>query len=824
MGSKGKKGLLTISFLAAALLPVLPLSAQQQGEPADSLLRLISAKYIEQLETRDDYVRRTLAPTFLHNGTYLICDSAVWHQNANVINCTGHVRLIQGDTELDSETLDYLVDSDLAQFRGSVVELRDKQNNMLRTRFLDYNTKDSVAVFTGGASMKGADGQVIESDKGYYFNSSNLFSFVGRVDMYTDSVFVKTDSLHYHSDTDKADFVSPIYFWKDDNMLRAGGGWYDRPADLFFFDRQVRALSKDQESWSDTLYFHRLSNDILMLGSVQIQDTTRSTAAVADYVFYKDSLSQVTLRDNAAVAMWSDNGQQVDTTYFGADTLIYRTVPKCDVDSLGIASASERLKAITGDPVREFRLRAAQNKTKSSSEQNGPQTQRRAAKTGNLPESLPDRGAAAPSDSLSAVPADSLSAVQASDSLALAMLPPPPPDSTRIGFAEAFGNVKIFRADMQVKCDSMRFTELDSIARFYKDPIIWNEGKRQYSADSLFVLVKGGGVDRANLISNAFIAVEEDSVHFDQIKSSEVMAYFDSDTQLRRFDALGGVSAIFYLQEDSTLATVNKVETKMLSATLKDGNLEQVYYFDNPKNDAYPIVQLPAADRTLKGLLWRPELRPRGKDDITDLVIRPSGRKVLEASERTSFPQTDRFFPGYMSALRDSLEAARLRKTSARDASAQAAAPDSLASSDSLAVVADSLAPVLPDSIAAGKSLELLQESRDSAYVAAPQEEEFMSKAELRRALRRARRDARWAERDERDRLKVEEKERRKAEKEALKLKREAERRAKEKAEDDKIRQKYIDYYTKKKLKDERKQKSVSAGERAPGAEAGGSL
>ena len=822
MGSKGKKGLLTISFLAAALLSVLPLSAQQQGEPADSLLRLISAKYIEQLEYRDDYVRRTLAPTFLHNGTYLICDSAVWHQNANIINCTGHVRLIQGDTELDSETLDYLVDSDLAQFRGSVVELRDKQNNMLRTRFLDYNTKDSVAVFTGGASMKGADGQVIESDKGYYFNARNLFSFVGKVDMYTDSVFVKTDSLHYHSDTDKADFVSPIYFWKDDNMLRAGGGWYDRPSDLFFFDRQVRALSRDQESWSDTLYFHRLSNDILMLGSVQIQDTTRSTAAVADYVFYKDSLSQVTLRDNAAVAFWSDNGQQVDTTYFGADTLVYHTVPKCDVDSLSIASASERLKAITGDPVREFRLRAAQNKTRSSQDQRGAQPQRRAARTENLPDGLPDRGPAAPSDSLSAVLPDSLSAAQTADSLAL--VPPPPPDSTRVGFAKAFGNVKIFRADMQVRCDSMRFTELDSIARFYKDPIIWNEGKRQYSADSLFVLVKGGGVDRANLISNAFIAVEEDSVHFDQIKSSEVMAYFDSDTQLRRFDALGGVSAIFYLQEDSTLATVNKVETKMLSATLKAGNLEQVYYFDNPKNDAFPIVQLPAADRTLKGLLWRPELRPRGKEDITDLVIRPSGRKALESSERTSFPQTDRFFPGYMGALRDSLEAARLRKALAGNASAKAAEPDSLSPADSTVASADSLAMVLPDSLAAGKALGVLQEGSDSTSVEAPREEEYMSKAELRRALRRARRDARWAARDEQDRLKAEEKERRKAEKEALKLRREAEKRAKEKAEDDRVRQKYIDYYTKKKLKDERKQKSVSAGERTPGAEAGGSL
>ena len=80
------------------------------------------------------------------------------------------------------------------------------------------------------------------------------------------------------------------------------------------------------------------------------------------------------------------------------------------------------------------------------------------------------------------------------------------------------GNVRIFRRDIQMRSDSVRFCELDSIARFYKNPIIWNEGRRQYTSDSLFVLIGNNAVDRANLMSNAFIAVEEDSLHYDQIR------------------------------------------------------------------------------------------------------------------------------------------------------------------------------------------------------------------------------------------------------------------------------------------------------------------
>ena len=819
----------------------------------------MSAKFIEQQETPRGLERKAVDATFLHNGTYLICDSSVWNIDSSIINCIGNVRLIQGETELTSEKLDYLIDLDLAQFRGALVQLRNKQENILRTRVLDYNTRDSVAVFTGGASMKSENGQIIESDEGEYYNASELFFFNGNVNMYTDSVFVKTNSLKYDSAAEKAWFTSYIDFWKEDNMLSADGGWYESGPETFFFEGDVHALSEEQESWSDSLYYFRNSGDVLMLGSAQLQDTTRSVAAVSDYLFYEDSLSRVTLRKQAAVAMWSETDGQIDTTWFGADTLVYQGIRHCDIPEEEITLAAGRLDAILGDPVAEYRRRAAEEAAAAAKKESDAKNSRtpgarsqparqataapvsaQGAASGAAKEGQADPstetvaadslklGAAADSLKLSAA-ADSLALASAADSLLLAAGDSlavadslvAPPDTSRIGHLTGIGNVRIFRRDMQVRSDSVRFSELDSIARFYHNPIVWNEGNRQYTSDSLFVLVRDNAVDRANLMSNAFIAVREDSVHYDQIRSAEIMAYFDADAALRRFDALGGVSALFYLEENDELATVNKVESTMLSATMSEGELQTVYYFESPKSDAYPIVQLPPADAVLRGFSWQPDLRPESPESITTLTVRPSERRHYEAIERPVFEQTRFYFTGFMDELYAELEAAvqrkRMKERQRRLDEQRQAEADSLAMVDSLGVRSDSLA--IADSLALSDSLAVA----DSLAAAAP-EEEYMSERELRRALRIARRDARWAELDARDAARDAEKARRAEEKIRRREERQFRLQARQAARDLRLLQKYIERYQNQKARDERQQESKPAGERPPGIEAGGEL
>lgn len=819
----------------ALLTACLGLSAQNSSQ-TDSLVRLQNAKSLELLQMQGKDYRKAVDATFLHNGTYLICDTALWNVDEKIINCQGNVQLIQDETILTSESLDYLIDEDLAKFRGPVVQLANKKNNILRTRNLDYNTKDSVAVFSGGASMKDEDGQVIESDGGSYESARKYFTFSGNVNMYTDSTFVKTSVLEYDSDRDLAKFVTDVDFWHEDNMLSAGRGLYDRSRELFFFQRDVHGLSEEQETWSDSLYFYRNTRDVLLLGNAHVQDSVRNVAAMADYMFYQDSLSRVTMRHRAAVALKNEQEKKTDTLYCGADTLVYETIKRCDIPASEVSAAQKRREEIMEDAVTAYRrktaeeaLEAIKNKI-AEAEENGeilPGLQY--SQYAYLAKKDTDEEDGSASSSASQAPAappqaEEPPALPAADSLAVQA-----PDTTKIGFLRGVGNVKIFKSDMQVLCDSLRYNDLDSVARFFHRPLVWNETVRQYTADSLFVLVRDRKADRASLMSNAFITCKESDKYYDQIKGTDVMAFFGEDNELARFDALGGANALFYLKEEDAVATVNRVQCRMLSATLKNGTVERVYYYEQPNNDAFPVVQLPEKEHTLKGFEWHPDERPKSKDDVTTLSLKPSERSAYKARPRTAFRQTKIYFPGYIDQLYEELEQARIRKNTPRPEEPEETGKPETAPADSVAITAEPVVAPM-DSVSVADTISLVRDSlsvlSDSLAVAdtlvqepphEPTEKELRREArETARKLRIAHRDAVWAAKDAKDAAKAEAKAQRALERKRERTRKQYIRQCKQDAEDAAKLQKYLEKYQKQKARqDERKQKAESAGERA---------
>ena len=782
--------------------------AQAQREKAggqqdkDSLVVLLSSKSAQMVDVQGNSYRKVVGPArFLHNGTYLLCDTALWNVETKVIEAWGNVSILQEETVLTSDRLTYFIDRDLAEFRGSVVQLTDKDHNTLRTRHLDYNTADSVAVFQKGGSMRDKDGQIIESRNGTYDSKVKRFTFENDVNMFTDSIFVKTRILIYESDKDLATFDSPTDVWKDENMLSSDRGWYDRSQEVFFFSGKVHVMSEDQEGWSDSLYFYRNTSNIEMLGNAQVMDTTRNVFGLAGRIEYVDSISKVTMtRKPAVISETEEEDGALDTLYLGADKLVYYTLKMCDIDSLVVLDAKTRLEALDVDPVGEYRKKAAEAAAKAAEEaaKNDPNYRPKnaskdaAAKTAppaQLPEKQTPKSMSPrmSPDSLS-VSGDSLmvstDSLMLADSLMLSdstLVVEEPKDTTKVGFLEAIGKVKVYKKSMQVACDSLLYSDLDSLARLFKEPVIWQDITRQYAADSITVIMKNGTLQKASLMANAFITIQEDTLHYDQIKGTEMLAFFDEKGGLKRFDVLGGASALFYIEENEVFATVNKPESKMLSATFKNGEIQRIHYYDEAKNDGYPIVQLSQEEQRLKGFNWQPDRRPADRYAVTPLSLRPSERLRYAAKPKTQFSQTDIYFPGYMKdvyrqmAVRDSLKIVRARERQIAEAeAAERARLDSLAFADSLAVV-DSLAvrdslimAEKIDSLAAIDTVETMVDSlavADTAAVvltpeqikAAKKEAAAKAKAEkktARQAKKQEKQEAlekKWAELDQRD-------------------------------------------------------------------------
>ena len=864
--------------ISVFLLTIIRLNAQEKSSQVDSLVRLLSAQSMELIEKDGvDYRKVTGPARFLHNDTYLICDTALWNVNTNEIFAISNVKILQDQTVLTGDRLTYYVDRDLAEFRGSLVQLEDKDHNILRTEYLDYNTRDSVAVFFNGGSMKDKEGQIIESKSGTYDSKTKLFTFIDDVNMFTDSIFVKSTTMEYNASTNKATFGYATDAWHDDNMLSSNAGWYDRNKEIFLFNKSVHGMSDTQEGWADSLFYFRNTKDIELLGNAQVTDTTRDMSALAGKMHYTDSLSQLKMtRKPAVIGVVKEKESAPDTVYFGADTLIARMQMMFQVNAAEQANSKARIEALSTDAVQSYRQRAAKEAAEAAAkaaenDPNRPKPKKGAKKSetaeasdadvdvasgkaDEIPLGKPEAASKSaaikpadisqdadtvvvksdsvsvatdslsmaadslsmPTDSLS-VPADSLAV--GTDSLAVNN------DSTKVNFITALKNVKIFKSDFQIACDSLEYSGLDSLVRLYQKPLVWNEGRRQYSADSLYAVIRNNSLQKASLMSNAFIIVQEDSLCFDQIRAAEMLAYFDTTGALTRFDALGDANAVFYLQEDSVYATVNKSEAKMLYATFKDGDLDRVYYFDTAKNDGYPVAQMTREERVLKGFNWLPDKRPRGKSDITPLTVRPSERRKYAARPRTVFTFTDKYFPGYMSGVYKKIEKDKAEKAKREAARKEAEALKANADSTGIVNAVDSLSQALPQVDSLNKvtspvdSLSSVTDSlsnnaaaKDTLALTQTDPKEAARQAKLAaRQAKIAAREAKWARLDSLDAAKAQAKADKKAAKlRQKKLKSYLKMLDQQKVDDARL-EKYKAVYLKQKEREDRKAASKAA-------------
>ncbi len=611
----------------------LPGVAQGAGG-ADSLVRLVEAESAHLIEVDGVALRKVIGPaTFLHNNTYLKCDTALWNVNTNIIDAIGNVEILQENTSLTSDRIEYVANDNLAKFRGALVQLFDREGNVLKTNYLDYNTKDSIATFFNGASLKSSDNKVIESINGMYYSKENLFTFMDQVQMFADSVFISTTELEYYTQTDVAVFKKMTTGWKDSSMLYANQGRYHRRLELFELDKDAYIMDPTHELWADRLLYYRNTGDADLYSNVQILDTVQSSIAMADKIVYRPSLKRIELMDSPVAAMYSVENGVADTLFLAADSIIFHVERMCDVDSAQIAHAKERLQLSGTDPIAiHDKQRKEARKSKHPQDDSKEGALERGKKKGMLNS---DREIAG----LPLVAQDTIMPV-AADTLAGTLMR----DTSDVNFIDAFHNVKFYRSDVQGKCDSLVFTGIDSMARFYSNPVMWQDGKNQFSADSIQALIKSNSLNKINLITNAFIIAQEDSVHFNQIKSTEMAAYF-KDNELYRFDALGGVTALFYMMEDSVITLMDREECRMMTVKLKNNEVQRVRSIEDLKQNVFPVYNLPDEEQKLKGFNWRGEERPLTRWEITKRKVRKSCREEIAGIRMPDYSFTKKYFP-----------------------------------------------------------------------------------------------------------------------------------------------------------------------------------
>ena len=180
-------------------------------------------------------------------------------------------------------------------------------------------------------------------------------------------------------------------------------------------------------------------------------------------------------------------------------------------------------------------------------------------------------------------------------------------------------NVRAFRTDAQAVCGLLIACTRDSSMTMYKDPIVWS-GQRQMFGDSIRCFMNDSTIREAHVMGNAMsIELMPDGEHYNQV-SAKLMNGFFTDGKIRWGEAMGNVFVIYYPvdDKDSSLIGLNYTETDTMRFYMTptvERKLQKIW-MPKSKGTLYPMNQIPADKKTLKGFAWYDYIRPVDKYDL----------------------------------------------------------------------------------------------------------------------------------------------------------------------------------------------------------------
>tara|TARA_R110001606_G_scaffold399054_1_gene580189 strand:+ start:29662 stop:31296 length:1635 start_codon:yes stop_codon:yes gene_type:complete len=194
-----------------------------------------------------------------------------------------------------------------------------------------------------------------------------------------------------------------------------------------------------------------------------------------------------------------------------------------------------------------------------------------------------------------------------------------------------FHNVKIFKSDLQGKCDSIYTNQATGFTKMYRNPVIWSD-KNQITGDTIYLKsnIDTEKLDSLKVFNNSFI-ISKDSLSiddFNQIKGRNMYGKFE-DNKLKTMLVDGNAESVYYNRNEQTniIETITKEISSNIEFTFDKGIVESIKYLKATEGKTYPPSKLPEEVKKLKNFIWRESEQPKKMEDIfiidTDVIKAP---------------------------------------------------------------------------------------------------------------------------------------------------------------------------------------------------------
>ena len=192
-------------------------------------------------------------------------------------------------------------------------------------------------------------------------------------------------------------------------------------------------------------------------------------------------------------------------------------------------------------------------------------------------------------------------------------------DTADLRFFIGYHNVKIFSDSMQGLCDSIIYTQKDSLMKMIYDPIVWSR-KSQITGDTIIMYMDDSNrLDKMFIPNKAFVVSQsgpEKAELFDQIQGKTLTGFFKENT-ITEVLVKPNAEAIYYTKDDDeAYIGVNEATSARMRIKFKDEAIERIILEQNVNQKMTPLDQADLPGMKLNRFHWLEEKRPKTLSEL----------------------------------------------------------------------------------------------------------------------------------------------------------------------------------------------------------------
>ncbi|WP_082318174.1 OstA-like protein [Hymenobacter sp. DG25A] len=451
-----------------------------------------------------------------------------------------------------------------------------------------YTDRNSIEAFSNVRIVQN-DTLTITGDRATYDGDARKARMTGNVVMRDPRMTLTAPVLDYDLNRKLAYYSGGGHLTDPENTLDSRRGYYNTQTKVFSFKSGVQVQTKDYTINSDTLQYNTVSKIVYFFSPTRIKG--QQGTLYAENGYYNTVTRVSNFKRNAKI--------ETRDYLLGGDQLYYDESRQYGLATGRVSMVSKKDNiTIRGDVGKYWR------------------TLGRAKVYGNaVMRNIADK------DTLY-LAADTLMSVDSRD--------PAKPG----GVVYAYQKVRIFRKDLQGRCDSLTYNRADSVIYLNRKPVLWS-GTNQLTADSMELRMRRQKIDQMRLYANSFIAGKDTLLNYNQVKGRNMVGYFQGN-KLKKVDVLGNAESLYFaLEGDTSLTGMNKaVSANMALRFSEDSKLQTISFLTNPDASFIPPHELKDEDKQLKGFQWREKERPTRRGTLGKHFALPVKAKPKTKAKR----------------------------------------------------------------------------------------------------------------------------------------------------------------------------------------------